>query len=235
MTAVETGNLWVCGVATNGQFVSCPIPKRVRSVSAAGRVVACTLEDGEVLIIDLENKPRAKNGRGPETGATSEAPASPVTMLPWKAVATTPALDVQLSSGDFGVLLSAQGEVFTWGPANKWGELGVGGQHGNGNVAPSTAPVDATLVKVAGSVVAKKVCFLLWRALRPVKLHLYFLQIVAVAAGSTHAMAISESGALFSWGRGFEGQTAQPGNGALCFFFRCAVMTACCYDCVRIK
>ena len=32
------------------------------------------------------------------------------------------------------------------------------------------------------------------------------------AAGPTHAMAIDESSALYSWGRTFEGQAAQPSN-----------------------
>ena len=44
--------------------------------------------------------------------------------------------------------------------------------------------------KVAGSLLTRKAVFL--------------------AAGSTHAVAMDESSALYSWGRTFEGQAAQP-------------------------
>jgi hypothetical protein len=51
--AATTGMLWVSGRATNGQFISCPLEQQVSCISAAGRVICVTLEDGGVQFIDL--------------------------------------------------------------------------------------------------------------------------------------------------------------------------------------
>jgi len=184
MAAAETGTLWVCGAATKGLFVSCPIPKRVRSISAAGRKVAVTLDDGNVLAVELAEQ----EGKGPETDHTLGA-------VPWSRVAYHNTAHTCISSGSFGLLLSAEGEVFSWGDSNKWGELGLGGQFPKGTSDEKTSMTNIDVSKVSGSIFGKK--------------------IIKVAAGSTHAVAVSESGTLYSWGRGFEGQTGTTNLGVV--------------------
>jgi alpha-tubulin suppressor-like RCC1 family protein len=76
--------------------------------------------------------------------------------------------------------------------SNRYGELGLGGKYSSGTRHSSSPLHEMQVHKVAGSLLARKV--------------------VSLAAGPTHAMAIDESSALYSWGRTFEGQAAQPSN-----------------------
>lgn len=184
----ETGTLWVCGAVTKGLFVSCPIPKRVRGISAAGRRAAVTLEDGNVLVLELGDG--KDEGKGPETTGDNTLQA-----IPWNRIGNDKTAHVSLSSGSFGLVLSTEGEVFSWGDTNKWGELGLGGQYPQGTNNQGTSLVNSEITKVSGSIFGKK--------------------IVKVAPGSTHAVALSESGTLYSWGRGFEGQTGTTNLGVV--------------------
>jgi large repetitive protein len=188
-TMAETGTLWVCGAATKGLFVSCPIPKRVRSISAAGKKAAVTLDDGNVLVLELGSGEGKEEGKGPEIDNTLAA-------VPWTRIGNDKtAAHTCLSSGTFGLILSTEGEVFSWGDSNKWGELGVGGQYPQGTNTEGTPLVNSEVSKVSGSIFGKK--------------------ITKVAAGTNHAVAVSESGTLYSWGRGFEGQTGTTNLGVV--------------------
>jgi len=217
--STNTGTLWVCGAATQGQFLSCPISRRVRGVGAAGRKIAATLEDGKVLFLDLE---RTENDRANEDGIsiggnssvnsssngsinkfqgavasarTSSESSGGLVAVPWTTAEHVPAAATALSGGSgFGVLLSAAGEVFTWGDSNKWGELGLGGRVVGdvGTQKKGTLLEQSVVAQATGSLLAKN--------------------IKHVAAGSAHAMAVSESGTLYAWGRGFEGQTGLVGE-----------------------
>jgi alpha-tubulin suppressor-like RCC1 family protein len=208
--STETGTLWVCGAATQGQFLSCPISKRVRAVSAAGRKVAATLEDGKVLFLDLE-RASAESSASSSSSSRSvvdfhaaavaagkpgpESEGGQLVAVPWTAAEHVPAAATALSGGgSFGVLLSTSGEVFTWGDSNKWGELGLGGRVVGdvGTHKKGTRLEHAVVAQATGSLLAKN--------------------IKQVAAGSAHAMALSEAGTLYAWGRGFEGQTGLVGE-----------------------
>jgi alpha-tubulin suppressor-like RCC1 family protein len=126
---------------------------------------------------------------------TGPASSSGLVAVPWTAAEHVPAAATALSGGSgFGVLLSTAGEVFTWGDSNKWGELGLGGRVvGDVGTQKKGTPLEQSVVAQAtGSLLAKNVKH--------------------VAAGSAHAMAVSESGTLYAWGRGFEGQTGLVGE-----------------------
>jgi hypothetical protein len=79
----DTGTLWVCGAATKGMFVSCPIAKPVKRVDAAGRRVAATLDDGEVLLLDLERLERSSVESSDGT-TSSTAESESLVASPWK-------------------------------------------------------------------------------------------------------------------------------------------------------
>ena len=173
-----TGWLWICGLATKGVFISCPTTGRVRSVSLANRDVVVTLADGTVEFIALadydgeEQEPRFEKKTWNFQGDYARNLVAQAYM-----------------SDNFGMMLTSEGEVFSWGTTNQYGQLGLGGSYSKGTM--TTAKL-TQVRKIAGSLLAKKV--------------------MTVAVGSYHAMAIDESNALYSWGRAFEGQAAQPSN-----------------------
>jgi hypothetical protein len=104
--AATTGMLWVSGRATNGQFISCPLEQQVSCISAAGRVICVTLEDGGVQFIDLTATD--EDGQPQFVARTWGAPGE-------ESSGQVLASRTCLASGSYGIMLSSAGEVFSWG------------------------------------------------------------------------------------------------------------------------
>ena len=108
-----TGTVWIAGQSTEGAFVSCAIERRVKDISAAGRLVAVTLDDGGVQFIDLAGlSADLADDAGEECAFVAESWNPPEDESASSGVAAT---QTCLSSGSWGLMLSGAGEVFSWG------------------------------------------------------------------------------------------------------------------------
>lgn len=92
---------------------------------------------------------------------------------------------VAISAGQsFSLALLGNGEVFGWGYNNS-GQLGTGGNVPQNQTSP--VPVDRSGV-LAGK------------------------RIIAISAGASHSLALSEDGLIFTWGANFNGQLGNGGS-----------------------
>ena len=206
----QTGALSWAGATTGGALASSPVVMPLAEMVAGEEQATVTLSSGAVLMLDF--RPDDDGGAGshsvasrstvgasytqPETDDVSvgshSTPATTTTtkkpeLTHW-AVAPPGAATLSLGGtvGDpHGYLVTTKGEVFSWG-TNRWGQLGSGG-------GAASRPFQ-TVEKVKGSLAGRTAA--------------------RVAAGGHHGLAVTTSGTLYGWGRGFEGQTGL-GNDAL--------------------
>lgn len=132
--------------------------------------------------------------------------------------------------GDYSVAVDGNGIVWTWGCDDGAGELGQGAITSTNSPAPITTGLSNVVGVAAGNQHTLALCtngtvfawgqdasgqlgvgWLPYPSLTNVPIQTFVLtQIVAIAAGDSHSLALDSSGHVFAWGNGNLGQNGDP-------------------------
>lgn len=194
-TVVPNANIVFGGTTNNRSLVITPAAGQTGSATITVTVSDGALSTSDTFVLRVINRlaatPPAGSGQAHSWGSNEHATLGHGDYLfknvPAKVYAGTGGVlagktVVALSGGYSHCLaLTSEGKVYSWG-------FGVGGTLGNGSGDTSRFPVE---VVMDGALAGKTV--------------------VAVAAGSSHSLALTSDGEIFSWGTG---QYGQLGNGS---------------------
>ena len=172
------------GQVGDGRRAVCPLPREVKGVLTNRRVKAIAGGDCHSLAVTDDGQLFAWGGGecGQLGVGSTDDVLSPVQI---GGALTGRRVKQVAAGGDHSLALLEEGRLFAWG-SNSYGQLGTGGREG-WQLVP---------IEVGGALGAPAT-----RALQ-----LTHERVKGIAAGGMHSLALTESGLVFSWGNGFNGQ-----------------------------